>query len=310
MAEVSRREFLKVMGALGASALLMGTGCGQPKGEEPAPAAKTSQAYLAVVRGPEPAEITRRAIAALGGMERFVKPGANVIIKPNICVAYHTYEYAATTNPEVVAELARLCRGAGAKRVRVMDTPFGGTAEAAYEITGIKKAVEAAGGVMEIMSPVKFKEVPFPKGVDIKSWPVYQDILEADLVINVPIAKHHNLTRLALGGKNLLGVVNRANQFHQNIGQRVADLVSVVRPTLTVVDAVRILVEHGPTGGSLQDVKKTDTIIASHDIVAADAYATTLFDLKAEDIAYIQAAAAMGLGTLDLKSIKIEEIGL
>ena len=86
--------------------------------------------------------------------------------------------------------------------------------------------------------------------------------------------------------------------------------VSLVRPALTVVDAVRILTAHGPTGGSLDDVQQTNTIIASHDIVAADAWAATLFGLAGEDIAYIQAAADMGLGTMDLSSIKVEEISI
>ncbi len=320
MRQISRRKFVSLMGMLGASALLLGGGCGTPRAEpegvptipatDRTPPTTSGGTQLSVVRGDDPAAITRRAVAALGGMERFVKRDANVIIKPNICVAYHSYEYAATTNPDVVAELVRLCRQAGAARVRVLDMPFGGTPESAYEITGIKAAVEAAGGQMEIMSPIKFKEMPFPQGRDIKSWPVYQDVMDADLVINVPIAKHHNLARLSLGGKNLLGIVDRPNQFHRNLGQRIADLCSLVRPQLTVVDAVRILVTHGPTGGSLQDVKKTDTVIASTDMVAADAYAATLFGLKGEDIPYVKAAAEMGLGTLDLQSVKIEELSL
>jgi uncharacterized protein (DUF362 family) len=161
---------------------------------------------------------------------------------------------------------------------------------------------------MEVMSPVKFATFEIPDGRDITSWEVYRDVLEADVLINVPIAKHHSLTRLTLGGKNLLGVVTRRNLLHRNLGQRVADLTSLVRPTLTVVDAIRILTAQGPTGGRLNDVLCTDTIIASHDIVAADAYAATLFDLAGADIGYVRAAAEMGLGTMDLESIMIEEI--
>jgi uncharacterized protein (DUF362 family) len=129
-------------------------------------------------------------------------------------------------------------------------------------------------------------------------------------LINVPVAKHHNLARLSLAGKNLLGVILKRSQIHANLPQRIADLVSLVRPTLTVVDAVRTLVAHGPTGGNLNDVRLTNTVIASHDIVAADAYAATLFDLTGGDIPYVKAAANMGLGTLDLGSIRIEEIAV
>jgi uncharacterized protein (DUF362 family) len=223
-------------------------------------------------------------------------------------VDYHPAEYAATTNPTVVATLVTLCLGAGARRVRVMDTPFGGTPESAYAVSGIEEAVRAAGGEMEVMSPVKFAEFDIPAGKDITAWDVYRDVIEANVLINVPIAKHHSLARLSLGAKNLLGVITKPNQIHRNLGQRVADLASLVRPTLTVVDAVRILVTHGPTGGSLNDVQQTDTVIASHDLVAADAWAATLFGLTGPDIGYVKATAEIGLGTMDLGSVKVEEV--
>jgi len=263
-----------------------------------------------VARGNSPEAMVQAAIKALGGIERFVKPGHEVIVKPNICVAYHTYEYAATTNPEVIGTLVKLCLDAGAKRVRVMDQPFGGTASEAYARSGIEAAVRAAGGQMEIMSSMKFRKTAIPQGRDITNWPIYGDALDADVIINVPIAKHHGLARLTLGMKNLLGIVQNRNQLHTNLGQRLADLNTRVRPVLTVVDAVRILMNHGPSGGSLDDVKLTNTIIASQDIVAADAYATTLFGLTGVDIPAIRAGAEMGLGTMDLRSINIEELSV
>ena len=274
------------------------------------PTPKPSDAYLAVARGESPAAMVQAALSALGGMARFVTPGDDVIIKPNICVAYHTYEYAATTNPEVVAALVTLCLGAGAKRVRVMDQPFGGTPDQAYARSGIGEAVKAAGGQMEVMSKMKYQDTAIPDGRDITRWPVYQDVLKADVFIDVPIAKHHSLARLTLGMKNLMGVVQNRSGLHINLGQRIADLTSLVRPTLTVVDAVRILMDHGPTGGSLDDVKLTNTVIASHDIVAADAYAATLFGLTAADIPATVAGAEMGLGTMDWGSVRTEEISV
>jgi uncharacterized protein (DUF362 family) len=314
MTRLTRRQFLRLTGTAVAGISLFGPGCtSQPTeiASRRTPSAPTGdQAYLAIARGADPAAIAKAAIASLGGLERFVKSGDDVIVKPNICVAYHPPEYAATTNPTVVATLVELCLGAGARRVRVMDTPFGGTPESAYAVSGIEEAVKAAGGEMEVMSPVKLVKTAIPAGRDITEWEVYRDVLEADVLINVPIAKDHNLARLSLGIKNLLGVIARPNQMHRNLGQRAADLASLVRPTLTVVDAVRILVDHGPTGGSLNDVKQTDTIIASHDFVAADAYAATLFDKTGTDIAYVKAAAEMGLGTLDLDGVKVEEVNV
>ncbi|GAB4531250.1 MAG: DUF362 domain-containing protein [Anaerolineae bacterium] len=266
--------------------------------------------HLVVARGGDPEEMVRRALAALGGMERFVSAGDNVIVKPNICVAYHSYEYAATTNPWVVAGLVRLALEAGARRVRVMDYPFGGSAEEAYARSGIQEQVLAAGGEMEVMSRFKFVKTDIPQGLDIQRCDIYDDILNADVVINVPIAKHHSLARLTLGMKNLLGVVRDRPAMHRNLGQRLADLTSRVQPRLTVVDAVRILMDHGPTGGDLDDVKQLNTVIVSPDIVAADSYAATLFGLQPQDLSYIQAATAMGLGRSDLGGLKIEELSL
>jgi len=276
------------------------------------PTATSASAYpdLVVARGGEPEELVQRALAALGGMERFVRPGDDVIVKPNICVAYHTYEYAATTNPWLVAALVRLCLEAGARRVRVMDYPFGGGPEEAYVRSGVQEQVAAAGGEMEIMSLFKFVPTEIPQGVDLRQCDIYDDVLNADVVIDVPIAKNHGLARLTLGMKNLMGVIRDRPAMHHNLGQRLADLTSRVRPALTVVDAVRMLMAHGPTGGSLDDVKKMDTIIASPDIVAADSYAATLFGMQPDDLAYVQAATAMGLGRSDLDNLKIEEIAV
>jgi uncharacterized protein (DUF362 family) len=314
---VSRRKILRWLMLAGAGSVAAGCapkphggggGQSRPAGEEKQATDAKDAPHLVVSRGESPAAITEAAVAALGGMERFVKKGYDVIIKPNICTDSYPYEYAATTNPEVVAALVKLSLGAGAKRVRVMDYPFGGTAASAYARSGIADAVQAAGGEMEVMNPNKFRETEIPQGKSIQKWDIYQDVLTCDLMINVPIAKHHSLARLTLAGKNLLGVIQKRGLMHAKMGQRVADLVSVVKPGLTVVDAVRILMDHGPTGGNLNDVKLANTIIASQDIVAADSYATGLFGLTGSDIGYIKAGAEMGLGEMDLSKIKVEEI--
>ena len=254
--------------------------------------------------------MVRQAIAALGGMERFVPPDASVIVKPNICVGYHSYEYAATTNPWVVAALVKMCFEAGASSVRVMDYPFGGPAEQAYRISGIAEQVEAAGGEMVIMPKIKFIPTEIPDAQALREPSIYDDVLNTDVLINVPIAKNHSLSRLTLGMKNLMGVVWDRPSLHMQMGENLADLAGFIRPTLTVVDAVRILMANGPTGGSLDDVKQMDTIIASPDIVAADSYGATLFDMNPEDLDYITAGTAAGVGRSDLQNLKIEEISV
>ncbi|UCC16816.1 MAG: DUF362 domain-containing protein, partial [Dehalococcoidales bacterium] len=230
--------------------------------------------------------------------------------KPNICNTNHGYEYAATTNPHVVAALVTLCLDAGAERVRVMDRPFGGTSERGYQISGIGDAVKAVGGEIEVMSPMKFRQFEIPEGIDIKKWPVYTDCVETDVLINVPIAKHHALARLTLGMKNLMGIIDNRTQFHFNLGQRIADLTSLVQPHLTVIDTIRILKNHGPTGGDLADVEKTDTIIASHDMIAADSFTTRLFGLTPSDIPALRCAENMRLGVTDLTTVEVEEISV
>lgn len=273
------------------------------------PEAIPAAAYpdIAVVKGGEPEMLTRKTLELLGGMKRFVKKGDNVIIKPNIGPAMRTYEYAATTNPWLVAAVVKLCLEAGAGRVRVMDKPFSGSAESGFVNSGIREQVEKAGGVIELMSRLKYVSTDIPQGRDIKKWDIYEDILKADVLINMPIAKQHGSSRLTLGMKNLMGAINLAQTFHINLHQRIADLASRIRPTLTIIDAIRILKANGPTGGNLKDVEKLDTVIAGTDIVAVDSYATSLFGLKPEDVQYIKIAAAMGLGNSNLEGLIIKE---
>ncbi len=322
MSTIDRRQFLQRMltlggGALATAALLSLLSCSKEEtpdlpGDNVTPPSPppAGAAYLAVARGENPTTLVQRSVSALGGIERFVKPGNDVIIKPNICVSNRTPEYAATTNPEVVAALVTLCLGAGAKRVRVMDHPFSGGAEEAYVTSGISEAVRTAGGEMEVMATMKFQDTTIPLGRKITHWLIYQDVLDCDVLIDVPIAKHHGLTRASLGMKNLLGVVLKRGEFHTDMSQKLPDLATLIRPDLTLVDGVRTLMQNGPTGGKLEWVKQTNTIIASHDIVAADAYAATLLGLTGADVSTIRASAQRGLGTMDLSSIKMEEIAV
>jgi uncharacterized protein (DUF362 family) len=290
----------------------------------PTPTTAAEPAYLAVARGgDDPEALVRAAVAAIGGMGRFVPAGAKVLIKPNICFVGRKPEYAVTTNPYVVAGLVRLALGAGAASVRVLDYPFYGSSKETYLSSGIQEQVEAAGGVMVITSTFykdsngtkimvdynKWIPQTVPHGVQLKSFEIIDEVLNADVLINVPIAKTHDTTRLTLGMKNLMGVILNRNTMHVNLGQRIADLTSLIQPRLTVVDAVRILVANGPSGGGdLNNVRKIDTVIVSPDIVAADSYATTLFGLQPSDIAYILAGAAMGLGRMDIQNLNVKEI--
>ncbi len=209
-----------------------------------------------------------------------------------------------------MAGVVKLALEAGAKLVKVMDAPFGGTAEQAYKVSGIQAEVNKAGGKMVVMSQLKYAETAIPQGVDLKTTRIYDEVLNADVLINIPIAKNHELALLTLGMKNLMGVIADRPMMHAYLGQRLADLNSRVRSNLVIIDAVRMLMKHGPTGGNLSDVNQANTIVASADIVAADSYAATLFGYRPDDLDYIKKGAKLGLGVKDLDSLKIEEINL
>lgn len=265
---------------------------------------------LVVARGPDPEQLVRQAIKAMGGMEKFVKKGAKVVVKPNICVAYATVENAYTTNPFVVAAVVKLCLEAGASSVRVMDFPFNGTAANAYARSGIEAQVKAAGGEMVQMAGYRYVPYKIEQGKQLKNIGVYDEVLKADAFINIPIAKHHSLTGMTLAMKNLLGVIDDRMTIHINYGQRLADLSTLIKPTLNIVDAIRVLMDNGPASGSAKDVKKADTIVVTQDIVAADAYSTSFFGKKPDDLKNVVIGAEMKIGRKDLENLRIEEIAV
>jgi uncharacterized protein (DUF362 family) len=175
--------------------------------------------------------------------------------------------------------------------------------------SGIESAAQKAGAEVSHIDDRKFKDVAIPKGEAIKSWPLYRDILEADKIINVPIAKHHSLSGLTLSFKNWMGVMGGSRgRIHQNINESLVDLATVIRPTLVVLDAVRILTANGPQGGNLKDVKQLDTIVAGVDQVAMDSFGATLFGKKGADLGVVAAAHRRGIGTMDLDKLVIKKI--
>jgi uncharacterized protein (DUF362 family) len=276
------------------------------------PTATAEPAYLAVAHGGDnPEALVRAAVAAIGGMARFVPAGSNVIIKPNICTSNRAYDGAATTNPWVVGALVKMCFEAGAGRVRVFDFPFNGNNPTNYRTSGIADPVLAAGGELETLDWNKFTPTSLPHARSLGSAAFYSEVIDADVVINVPIAKHHGSAGLTLGMKNLMGVVSDRGAIHVNLHPRIADLADYVRPELTVIDAVRILIANGPISYSAGDVRKMNTVIASADIVAADAYATRLFGwTNPNRLGYVRIGNEIGLGRSDLENLRIADIAV
>jgi len=262
---------------------------------------------LAVARGAAAERSVRAAVEALGGIRRFIARNDVVVVKPNIGWDRRP-EYAATTSPEVVAALVRLCLEAGAAKVKVFDRPVNDPRRT-YAQSGIEEAARAAGAEVSFVDERRFREVKIPKGVAIQAWPIYLDVLEADKLVNAPIAKHHGLGRLTLAHKNWMGVMGEnRGRIHQRLDEALVDVSTVVRPCLTVLDAVRILTRNGPQGGDLGDVKRLDTVVAGTDQVAVDAFGATLFGLAGADLGSVREAARRGLGVMDLGRLNIRRL--
>lgn len=292
---MKRRAFLKLVTA----SLLTG---GLRGGFHDLHAGEPSVVGLA--EGTNYAATTRNAIAALGGIEKFVKTGNVVVVKPNMGWDRKP-EFAANTHPLVVKAIAEECLKAGAKKVKVFDNPCNDPRRC-YENSGIKTALKGLQNVeLKHMENERYKNVKL-NGVFLKEWELYDEVLAADVLINVPIAKHHSLTRLSLGLKNMMGIMGgNRGYIHRSIEDALVDVNKTVKSHLTVIDATRILLDHGPQGGSLKDVKVLNKVIASRDIVAADAYATTLFGLNPADISTTVTASRRGLGEISLSRIKV-----
>jgi len=264
-------------------------------------------ADLFVARGGKAADLVDRVVAGLGGMSRFVHKGDVVAVKPNMSWD-RTPAQGANTNPEVVAEVVKLCLEAGAKKVRVFDRTCN-EAKRSYEHSGVADAAKKAGA--EVYFPYKrnYVSVKIPDGERLHSWKIYKDVLDSDVLINLPTAKHHSLSQVTLGIKNLMGYLgNDRGKIHRHFDQKIVDIASVLHPGLTILDATRLLLRNGPQGGNLDDVKWIYTVIGGTDMVAVDSFGASLFGLNPDDLGFLVDAHKRGLGELDLKKVHIHQV--
>lgn len=259
---------------------------------------------ISVVRGSDRVTTVGKAIELLGGIGRFVKQGEIVAIKPNVAFASPPM-LGATANPELVAEVVRLCYKAGAKQVIVTDNPINDPLSC-FKLSGIDKAASQAGAKVILPKANFFRHTTLTGGRLIKNWPVfYRPFIEADKLIGISPVKHHQRAGASMSMKNWYGLLGgRRNVFHQDINTIIAELAMMVKPTLVILDGTEVMVTNGPTGGSISDLRRADIMIASCDMVAADAYGCGLLDLKVSDLPYMANAQAAGAGTTDYESLK------
>jgi uncharacterized protein (DUF362 family) len=258
---------------------------------------------MAIIQGDDPAQLARQALEELGGIRRFISRTDIVLVKPNIGWD-RTPEQAANTNPAIVAEVVRQCLDAGAKRVIVTDVSCN-DARRSFQRSGIAEAARREGAEVILPDPARFKEVDL-HGEVLREWQILDPFLNADKIINIPIAKHHSLTGTTLGMKNWYGMLGGPrHQLHQKIHESLVDLADFVRPTLTLIDCYRVLMRNGPTGGNLEDVLLKKTLVAGTDPVALDAYvAKAYWNLEVSSLPYLQMAAKRGLGTYEFDKVR------
>jgi len=296
---ITRRKFLK-MAAAGTALTLTG---------RPSFSVAKEEYDLAVVSG-EPLAATRKALEAIGGISRFVKKGQRVILKPNMSFT-RTPDFSATTHPAVVATLAQACIEAGASQVLVLDHTLQ-RAELCLERTGIREACKNLPGVhvLALQERKFFREIKIPQGKVLERVEVIKEVLDNSVLINIPVAKSHSATGVSMGMKGLMGLIWDRESFHSqyNINQAIADLGTVIKPQLTILDATRALTSGGPGGPGT--VMKPNLVIAGIDPVAVDSYGVSIVpwygqNFKGRQVEHLMVSHQRGLGKIDIDQLNI-----
>ncbi len=263
---------------------------------------------LVAVRRGEPVEMYQRAMQEMGGMERYVKPGQTVIIKPNSSWDVPP-ERAANTNPDVLKAIVEDCVAAGAERVFAFDHTCDNW-EKSYDNSGNAEAVRQGGGQMLPANIERYyQEVDIPGARRLTKAKVYERLMQADVFINVPVLKHHASTTITIAMKNLMGVVWDRRFWHRNdLHQCIADFCLYRKPDLNIVDAYRVMTQNGPRGTSEADVTMMRSILVSSDIVAVDAAGALMLGHQPEDIAHLRIADEMKIGSIKLDDLNIKRV--
>lgn len=306
--ETCRRDFLKVglaaaAAVVGGPAVLLGAG----------PTRAGRYPDLVIAQGTSPGAMTRSAVEALGGIKRFVKPGNKVVIKPNMSFASRPGG-GRNTHPEVIAEIARMCHEAGASAIGVLDNTLQSPRDC-LSMSGIPAACEAIPNtvVANIKAKRRYEDVNVPDGVHVKKMAVMKHLLEADILIAAPVGKSHGATKVSVSMKGMMGLIRDRRSFHgrNRLHEAIVDMVTLLKPHLVVVDGTSVLSTGGPRGPG--KVIKLDRVIASTDMVAADAQMVRLGTwygkkIQPAQVKHIRIAAERGLGRLDLENLTVKEL--
>lgn len=310
---MDRRDFLKTLAVTGAAAVTVQQMGAMDMLSQKLTASQAEKVDLVAVMGGEPEVMFRRAIAEMGGMKQFVKPGMKVAVKPNIGWD-RAPELAGNTNPQLVEEIIRQCFDAGASEVTVFDHTCDDWRKC-YEHSGIEAVVKATGAqMMPAHLESYYHSVSLPRAKKLKNAKIHEAILNSDVWINVPILKNHGGANLTMSMKNHMGIVWDRGAFHQlDLQQCIADICTMdKKAVLNVVDAYRVLKTNGPRGRSASDVVLTKALFISQDIVAVDTAAAKFFNqirtMPLDQVKHLANAQALNVGTMDLDKLNIKRI--
>jgi len=248
----------------------------------------------------------RKAIELSGGLTDIIKRGDTVIIKPNIILPKPP-ESAAVTDPRVCKVIANMVRELGAKPIIAESTGVGLDTEESIQGSGYGKLREEGYEVIDLKKEgTETVKIPVPKGKKMKEITLPKIVVDADVVISVPKMKTHDQPLVTLALKNMKGVMPDTfkRKFHTTFGifQGVADLATVMKPTLSVVDGIIAMEGLGPAFG---DPVEMDLIIAGRDPVAVDAVTCSVMGIQPKDDGCVRVAAESGIGTADLRKIEV-----
>jgi len=285
---MDRRKFLKTSAFIAGAGLMV---------HKPGFATESSPT-ITIVKNGSPQEMAAKAFEMLGGVSHFISNGDYVMIKPNMSWD-RSPEYAATTNPDLVSAVVTLCLNAGAKKVLIVDNTCN-DARRSYKNCQIQEMAGKAGADVRFVRDTHFVDTEIPGGTSIDRWPVHEEVFKVDKLINMPILKHHSLSGLTIGFKNMMGLLGGSRgRIHRPFAEKIVDINRVIVADLTIVDAIRVLRRNGPSGGNLNDVDELNTVIAGTDRVLVDAWSARVFGTEPESLEYLKLAHAAGMGEID-----------
>ena len=305
--KINRREFIQKSAAIGVSSVLGKNLASNIK-------LKEQNIDMAVVKGTDYFKSAIKAVDTLGGMKKFVPKNSKVALLPNV-QSRHPGTF---TKPEIVQAAIQMCKEAGAKEIDCI----GWLPRRYWENTGMKKVIDEEGASLVITNQrdeTLFKPVPIPKGEVLKEARIMRTFYDYDVFINMNIIKEHSGSNLSGALKNLMGINSPKSNlnFHKMVGETnkddirhldhcIAELNTIIRPDLCIIDATEFVITNGPHGPG--ELLKPQKVIAGTDPVAIDSYGATLFGYKQKNILVLTKAHELGVGEMDLEKVNIKEL--